>query len=250
MEENGANRSRPMRTPRNSTPGATNASESTTSPRRALLALAPVLVLLATGTWLLGLWGGANRAQDDIPQDVIAADAPPVERAPETPPAPLPDIEAPSAVQTPSAPAPLPDERLFEDAGREPAGEPAPETSFDPRIVVGLVALADPAAGEQSFKKCSACHDAERDGAHKIGPNLWNIVGAPKAGRTDYAYSLALAGKGGSWSYADLAEFLNAPRTFAPGNKMSFAGLTRNAEAANVIAYLRTRADAPYPLPR
>ena len=56
--------------------------------------------------------------------------------------------------------------------------------------------------------------------------------------------------KGGNWSFEDLNEFLHAPSKFVPGTKMSFAGLPRGNERADVIAYLNSKSDNPQPLPK
>jgi cytochrome c len=113
-----------------------------------------------------------------------------------------------------------------------------------------LLASADPTAGEKVFNKCKACHNAEKGGANQVGPNLWNIVGAPIAHHEGFNYSSALAGKsGGTWTYEDLDTYLKSPKTFAPGTKMTFAGLNKPDDRANVIAFLRSRSDSPPPLP-
>ncbi len=113
-----------------------------------------------------------------------------------------------------------------------------------------LLASADPAAGEKVFSKCKACHNAEKGGANQVGPNLWNIVGAPIAHHEGFKYSSALAGKsGGKWTYEELDIYLTSPKSFAPGTKMTFAGLSKPDDRANVIAFLRSRSDSPPPLP-
>jgi cytochrome c len=113
-----------------------------------------------------------------------------------------------------------------------------------------LLASADPTAGEKVFGKCKTCHNAEKGGANQIGPNLWNIVDAPIAHHEGYSYSAALAGKsGGKWTYEELNTYLTSPKSFAPGTKMTFAGLSKPEDRANVIAFLRSRSDSPPPLP-
>ena len=107
--------------------------------------------------------------------------------------------------------------------------------------IEALLASADIAKGEASFKKCAACHTANQGGANGIGPNLYGIfgkdVGKHAAG---FAYSDALAGKGGKWDWATMNEWLTSPKTFAPGTKMTFAGLSDATERANVMAYLNS----------
>jgi cytochrome c len=130
------------------------------------------------------------------------------------------------------------------EQAKEEAVAPAEAQDIKP-----LLAQADTAAGEKVFGKCKSCHNAEKGGANQVGPNLWNVVGAPKTHHEGFAYSPALAGKGGEWSYDDLDLFLASPKTFAPGTKMSFAGLSKVSDRAALIAWLRTRSDSPPPLP-
>jgi cytochrome c len=114
---------------------------------------------------------------------------------------------------------------------------PVAEAPID---VVALMAAADAAAGATTFKKCASCHSTE-PGKNTVGPSLAGIVGAKKAAHGEFAYSEALKAKGGTWDYADLFEFLKSPKTYAPGTKMSFAGLKDPKERANVIAFLKSK---------
>lgn len=111
------------------------------------------------------------------------------------------------------------------------------------------LASADPAKGEQSFKKCAACHTAAKGGPNGLGPNLWGVLGEPIGKGRGYAFSPALAGKGGTWDWTSLNEWLKSPKSFANGTKMTFAGLGDPQERANVIAYLNQQSDAPKPMP-
>ena len=142
---------------------------------------------------------------------------------------------APSA-PAPSAPAP--------SAPATATGAPSADGT-----VLALLAAADAGDGKKAFRKCKACHTADKGGAHKVGPNLWDVVGRAKAGAQGYRFSGVLAGLGGAWSFADLDAFLAKPKAFAPGTKMSFSGVKKAAERAAVIAYLRSLSDSPKPLP-
>jgi len=112
-----------------------------------------------------------------------------------------------------------------------------------------LLATADVAAGEKVFAKCAACHTVNSGGANGIGPNLFGTVGEEIGkGKAGFAFSPALSGKGGSWSFENLDHWLKSPREFAPGTKMTFAGLGNPADRANLIAWLNTQG-SNLPLP-
>jgi cytochrome c len=115
-----------------------------------------------------------------------------------------------------------------------------------------LLAAASADAGERVFGKCKSCHSIEEGGANKVGPNLWGIVGGPKAHIKGFAYSATLAdmgAKGGVWGYEELNQFLLSPKDYVSGTKMSFAGLPKAEERAAVIAYMRANTPNPPPLP-
>ncbi len=112
-----------------------------------------------------------------------------------------------------------------------------------------LLAKANPANGEIIFKKCKACHTVEKSEPPKMGPNLWGIVMNKIAHAADYAYSAVIKEKGGQWDYENLNHFLHKPREFAPGTKMTFIGIASDQDRADLIAFLRQKADTPAPLP-
>jgi len=112
-----------------------------------------------------------------------------------------------------------------------------------------VLAEADAAAGEKVAQRCLQCHTWDKGGANKIGPNLFGVVGAKKAHLDGFNFSAAMAKAGGTWSYADLYRYLESPPRFMPGNKMAFAGLRRSSDRLNLLAFMRTWADAPAPLP-
>jgi cytochrome c len=142
------------------------------------------------------------------------------------------------------------EKNVIEIEGVEAAAPSAtPSAPAQPENILPLLASADPAAGKKSFQKCLVCHTDEKGGPNKIGPNLWNVVGAKKQHRDDYQYSGALAKKGGTWTYQEISEFITAPSKFAPGTKMTYAGDKQAKDRANIIAYLRTQSDNPPPLP-
>ncbi|WP_454288634.1 c-type cytochrome [Rhizobium arsenicireducens] len=120
--------------------------------------------------------------------------------------------------------------------------------------IATLLASADAAVGETVFKKCVSCHTGDKGGANKVGPNLFGIVERPVASHEGFGYSAAMKefsqGASVTWTYDNLSHYLTAPRSFVPGTAMSFAGLKREDERANLIAYLRSLADTPVPLPQ
>ena len=114
--------------------------------------------------------------------------------------------------------------------------------------LVAAIAAADIEQGAKAFKKCKACHTIKDGGSHRIGPNLWEVVGASQARHQDFKYSPVLAGLGGSWDYAALDAFLTKPKDYAPGTKMAFPGFRGAGDRAAVIAYLRSFSASPAPL--
>ncbi len=103
-----------------------------------------------------------------------------------------------------------------------------------------LVAAADPAKGEKVWGKCKACHKLE-DGANGTGPHLYGLVDRPIAGVAGFGYSDALAGMSAdAWTVEALDAWLASPKAFAPGNKMTFSGLKKDSDRANLVAYLAT----------
>ena len=112
-----------------------------------------------------------------------------------------------------------------------------------------LLASADVEAGEKVFAKCAACHTITSGGANGIGPNLYATVGEEIGkGKGGFAFSAALSGKGGSWTFENLDHWLKSPREFAPGTKMTFAGLGNPVDRANLIAWMNTQG-SNLPLP-
>ena len=149
--------------------------------------------------------------------------------------------------------APPPAKPAYAVAGVEaktetPAAAAAPAAEAAPDFAT-VLPMADAMAGATIAERCAACHDWAKDGPNKIGPNLFGVVGRPKASHPGFDYSAAMKAKGGDWSYPDLFNFLRQPAVFVPGTKMSFAGLPKPQDRLNVMAFLRMQADTPAPLP-
>jgi cytochrome c len=112
-----------------------------------------------------------------------------------------------------------------------------------------LHAAAKVDAGKATAKVCQTCHTFEKGGPNRIGPNLYGIVGDEIAhDRGGFAFSDALKKKGGTWTVDNLNAWLTSPQAFAKGTKMTFAGLSKAQDRANVIAYLNSLSDNPKPL--
>ena len=125
----------------------------------------------------------------------------------------------------------------------------AAPVDIGPEPIMALLASADLGAGEKLSKKCSACHVFDAGGQNKTGPALWNAVNRPLGASEGYAYSDALTDFGGAWDYASLNAFLAKPKGYISGTKMNFAGLKKPEDRANLIAWMRTKADSPAALP-
>ncbi|MCB1454020.1 MAG: cytochrome c family protein [Rhizobiaceae bacterium] len=135
----------------------------------------------------------------------------------------------------------------------EEGGHGGPAEEKETVSIAALLQDADPAKGEGVFRKCQACHTPEQGGANKVGPNLWGLVNRPVASHEGFSYSAGMrdfaAGGAQVWDYEHLNEFLINPKGYVKGTAMAFAGLKKDPERADLIAYLRTLSDNPAPLP-
>ena len=100
---------------------------------------------------------------------------------------------------------------------------------------------ADAGRGERAFAKCAGCHTIHQGGATGTGPNLWATMGRPVAGHAGFAFSDALRGKGGTWDWETMSAWLTSPRTFAPGTRMTFGGMSNPQERADLLLYLNAQ---------
>ena len=113
-----------------------------------------------------------------------------------------------------------------------------------------MMATASVEKGQAAAKQCQACHTFEKGGPNRVGPNLWGIVGRPRASEAGFNYSAAMKAKGGTWTFGELYAFLANPRGYIAGTNMTFAGLARDQQRADVIDFLNTLSDNPQPLPK
>jgi len=149
--------------------------------------------------------------------------------------------------QVPAEKASVPGEKAASPAAAASAAAPAP--SQDPPVGT-LLPTANAEAGEKAVKQCAVCHSWTKGGGNKVGPNLYDVVGRDIGKEPGFAYSDAVAHKGGKWTFQDLYEWIKNPKAFIPGNKMAFGGVKDPKERANIIAYLDKQAGNPQPLPQ
>ncbi|HTT83191.1 MAG TPA: cytochrome c family protein [Rhizomicrobium sp.] len=124
----------------------------------------------------------------------------------------------------------------------QPTEEPLPDFGT-------VLPKADVAKGKDISARCEQCHDLSKGGPDKIGPNLWGIVNRPRASRSSFSYSTAMSSSHAPWTYANLFRYLRSPQEMVPGTKMTFAGLPSAQDRIDLLAYLRTLADTPAPIP-
>ena len=146
------------------------------------------------------------------------------------------------------SPEPLEQNTYVVDLGEDAA--PVEEVVEEVPSIGELMQVADASSGEGLSRACAACHSFDNGGANRIGPNLWDIVNRPIAGAAGFGYSSALSEMGGDWTYEALDGFLAAPRDWAPGTSMSYSGMRRPEDRANLIAWLRSLSDSPAELPQ
>ncbi|WP_035716815.1 c-type cytochrome [Azorhizobium doebereinerae] len=147
---------------------------------------------------------------------------------------------------TPEAPA----KPGYEIAVQEgPAETGAPKAAAEVPIAQ-LLPTASVDKGANVAKRCGACHNFTEGAGAKVGPDLYGVVGRKKGSVAGFSYSAAMQAKGGDWTFDDLNAFLTNPKGYVPGTAMAFAGIPKEGERADLIAYLNTLSHSPLPFPK
>ena len=183
------------------------------------------------------------RSKADSPVPLPEA-APAAEKAAEAPAAPK--EAAPPAAEAPAAEAPAAPAEAAPQAAEAPAAATAPGGETE---VIALLATADPAKGEADAALCKVCHTFDKGGVTMVGPNLYGVVGKKIASQEGFAYTPGLKSKEGDWTYENLDLWLTNTQAFAPGTIMILPGALDAKKRADVIAFMRSKADTPAPLP-
>ena len=147
-------------------------------------------------------------------------------------------------------------ETVFHEEETKPAYtiEVASEEATDAVVEEGpslaeLLAVADAGKGERQFAKCKACHTIGKGEGDRTGPNLYGVMGRQIGGHAGFGYSSALSGQEGTWTWEQMDAWLTSPKSTFEGTSMSFAGIRKEDQRADLMAYLNSFSDSPLELP-
>jgi cytochrome c len=143
----------------------------------------------------------------------------------------------------------LPDKPGFAIAAKQAEGGAKEAAAAPSEPIEKLLQTASVEKGAAAAKVCQACHTFDKDAPNRVGPNLYGIVGDKRGEGRNFNFSAAMKAKGGSWSIEDLNQFIANPKGYIPGTAMGFAGISRDSQRADVLAYLNSLSDHPAPLP-
>src|ERR1700756_3923239 len=144
----------------------------------------------------------------------------------------------------------MPEKPGFAIAAKEAEGGAKEAAAAPSEPIEKLFQTASFEKGAAAAKVCQACHTFEKNGPNRVGPNLYGVVGDHKGeGRGGFNFSAAMKTKGGTWTIQDLNQFITNPKAFVPGTAMGFAGVSRDTQRADILAYLNSLSDNPAPLP-
>ena len=128
----------------------------------------------------------------------------------------------------------------------KPAGDQKDAPAQQDPPIEQLLASADVARGEVSHNKCIACHTFDKGGRNLVGPNLYGVIGREKGSVAGFNYSAAFKkSMKGPWTAQELSDFVKNPKAMVPGTTMTFAGINRPGERADLIAFLNSKSDNP-----
>lgn len=155
----------------------------------------------------------------------------------------MPERAALEAAKAASAPA---QEDTMPSADVPPAVKSSASDETTAPEAAAVVAAAetvtgDAAKGTRTFKsKCGGCHTYEEGDRNRTGPNLWGVIGRERGAVEGFRYSTAMKESGGVWTPENLSAFIENPRSNMPGTKMTYKGLGKPQDRANVVAYILT----------
>ncbi len=190
----------------------------------------------------------------ETPVDFPAAEAAMEEAAPVVEEGATEEGAAPAAAETSAVAEEATPVAAAEEVTPVAAEEAAPAApASEMSEIAMLLAGGDATKGVRVARSCAACHNFEQGQGNKAGPVLYDIIGSQIGANATYNYSdtlVAMGEAGDVWSFESLNGFLINPREYAPGTKMAYRGLSKEADRANLLAYLRTLSESPVELPQ